>query len=324
MKLSEGLVAATLLDGQGSGREVTPEFVNQWHEGQGLLWLHMDYKEESARRWVREHSGVDPLVAEALLATDTRPRFFEHDGGLFVTLRGVNLNPDADLDDLISIRIWLEKGRILTMRHRRILAVDDMREALKRGDGACSAGDFLARLVMALTQRKSSVLSKLMEQVDTLEDELFVENQLPRDELLSRIRRQVIGLRRYLVSQRDAVHHLQELPSAILDEPQQLQLREEANTLTRYVEDLEQVRERSTIALDEIERQMSKRMNRTLYLLSLVTAIFLPLGFITGLLGINVGGMPGTDYPGAFAVVCAILLICIVGQLLLLRRLRWV
>ncbi len=63
----------------------------------------------------------------------------------------------------------------------------------------------------------------------------------------------------------------------------------------------------------------SEAMNRQMLLLSVVSAIFLPLGFITGLLGINVGGMPGAASPLAFWIV-AVLLVALAGVLLWLFR----
>ena len=65
-------------------------------------------------------------------------------------------------------------------------------------------------------------------------------------------------------------------------------------------------------------------MNKTLYILSIITAIFLPLGLITGLLGINVGGIPGSENPFAFVFVCLMLLAIVAGQVLIFRRIHWV
>lgn len=83
------------------------------------------------------------------------------------------------------------------------------------------------------------------------------------------------------------------------------QLHENQDRLTRYVEDLDAVRERAQIVKDELANALTNKMNRNTYVLSIVAAIFLPLGFLTGLLGINVGGIPGVDNDAAFWVVSA-------------------
>ena len=83
------------------------------------------------------------------------------------------------------------------------------------------------------------------------------------------------------------------------------------------------MRERAQIVKDELSNALSDEMNRNLYQLSLITAIFLPLGFLTGLLGINVGGIPGAETPTAFWIFCGLLSLLVGMQLAMFRRLRW-
>ena len=74
---------------------------------------------------------------------------------------------------------------------------------------------------------------------------------------------------------------------------------------------------------DEIANRLSESMNRTMYALSMVAGVFLPLGFLTGLLGINVGGMPGVDSGSAFWITCALLVLLGIGEVALFRRMKW-
>ena len=83
------------------------------------------------------------------------------------------------------------------------------------------------------------------------------------------------------------------------------------------------MRERAQIVKDELSNALSNEMNRNLYQLSLITAIFLPLGFLTGLLGINVGGIPGAEVPTAFWIFCGLLSLIVGLQLAMFQRLRW-
>ena len=91
----------------------------------------------------------------------------------------------------------------------------------------------------------------------------------------------------------------------------------------RYVEDLDTIRERAQIVKDELSNMLSDRLNKNLYILSVIAAIFLPLGFLTGLLGINIGGVPGSDNPNAFWIFNAGLLVLISLQIWLFRKLKW-
>ena len=99
-------------------------------------------------------------------------------------------------------------------------------------------------------------------------------------------------------------------------------LREEAERIARLVEDIDADRERAAVTQEELSNRLAEETNRTMYVLSLVAAIFLPLGLLTGLLGINVGGIPGTESPWAFTIVTLGLVGLAGGLVVAFRRMR--
>jgi zinc transporter len=101
-------------------------------------------------------------------------------------------------------------------------------------------------------------------------------------------------------------------------------LRETSDRLLRYLEELDAARDRAVVIRDEIANRLSEDMNRTMYALSVVAGIFLPLGMLTGLLGINVGGMPGVESSSAFWVTCILLVVIVAGEIWLFRRMKWI
>ena len=144
--MSDGLIYAFLLDGQGGGRLLSWQEAQSWQPGQGLLWLHFNYTEEDARQWLREGSGLDPLVTDALLAEDTRPRAAALRNGLLLSLRGVNHNPGADPEDMVSIRLWVTEERIISTRRRRSTSI---RSRHSRALCSRSPGKMLRHLLIA-------------------------------------------------------------------------------------------------------------------------------------------------------------------------------
>jgi len=321
--MESGLVAAFVLDGQGTGVELDWQGVRNWNK-KGILWTHLDYKVEESHHWLQEESSLDPLILEALLAEDTRPRCQAYSCGLLVILRGVNLNPGADPDDMISLRVWLEPNRIISIRHRKVMAVDDIRKSVLEGDGPTAVGDFLFRLTRGLAYRIGDVLSQIDDDVDALEDEVLEQGSFEQRSKLSSLRRQVIRIRRYMAPQREVMTRLQAEKTALFSDMDRIRLREVADHITRCVEDLDSAKDRAAVCQEELENRIGAQMNKTLYILSIITAIFLPLGLITGLLGINVGGIPGSENPLAFVFVCLLLLAIVIGQVLIFRRIHWV
>jgi len=159
--------------------------------------------------------------------------------------------------------------------------------------------------------------------VDALEDKvLTAESHLLRTEI-AEIRREAIGLRRYLAPQREAMTRLYSERIDWLDELSRVQLREIADRNTRYIEDLDSARERAAVTQEELMGRLSEQMNNRMYVLSIVAALFLPLGFLTGLLGINVGGIPGTDYQPAFLIFVVLLILVLALQLWILKWKKW-
>ncbi len=318
------LVSAFILDRQGGGEDVTGSNADKLTAQDGLTWLHFFLEADETDDWFEEESGLDPLVVEALLADDTRPRTFSHGDGMLVILRGVNLNPGDDPEQMITVRVWLEPERIITVRRKRIMAADDLRQALRKGDGPSSPGEFIVDLADRLAERMADVLAELDDAVDELEDAILDAKSSSLRTELSNIRRQVIRMRRYLSPQREALTQMQSAKVSWLTDLDRMRIREVADHITRYVEDLDSARDRAAVAQDELENRLGTQMNKTMYMLSIVAAIFLPLGLLTGLLGINVGGIPGTENPYAFALVCIFLVFIAIIEWILFRRMRWV
>ena len=323
MTTDQGLVVAYVLDGQGGGRTVGWDEVRAWKPGDALLWVHLDYSQESARQWMRDESGIDDIIAESLLLSDVRPRSLPTRDGLMVILRGVNLNPGQHPDDMVSLRMWVERDRIITLRRRHLLSIDDLRERIDRGVGPVSSGSFLVDVSDRLVERMSNVIHEVEDTIDRLDEQIATGESRGMRHEIADVRREAILLRRYLAPQRDAMSRLHNEPVEWLDEVQRMRLREIADRTMRYVEDLDSARDRAGVGQEELATRMAEQMNNRMYVLSVVAALFLPLGFVTGLLGVNVAGIPGTEDPGAFIAVCLMMVLLALVQVWFFRRRGW-
>mgnify|MGYP001818176011 FL=1 len=319
----DGLINAILLDGKGGGRLVDWAGVRSWTADQGALWVHLDFTSEAAQKWLEQESGIDPLISEALTADETRPRCAAIGDGLMISLRGVNSNPGADPEDMVSIRLFCTEQRVVSTRRRRLLTIRDLVESFAQGEGPRTTGELVAMLSDRLIERMTSVITELDERIDDLEEKIIAEaGQETRGELLE-LRREVIMLRRYLAPQREAMSRLQAEKVAWLSEHDRLQVREAFDKITRYVEDLDSARDRAGVANEELTNRLAEQMNNRMYVLSLIAGLFLPLGFLTGLLGINVGGIPLAESPWGFVEVVVFLLVIVLIQIVVFRRKRW-
>lgn len=318
-----GLIHAFLFDGSGGGREVGWQEIKEWREEDGILWVHLSITSSEAQDWLYDESGIESVIVDELVDEETRPRSTVFGKGVLLNLRGVNLNPGADYEDMVSFRIWAEKNRLVTTRRRWLKSVLELKEQLLKGVGPESVGQFIIEINERLTSHIEEAVENIEEIVSNLEEQVMVSHEGSLRSQISDVRRESILLRRYLAPQREAISRLQVDSISWLTEKDKRQIHEIANGLIRVVEHLDSLRDRASIAQEELTNTLSAQLNSRMYVLSIITAIFLPLSFFTGLLGINVGGIPGADYKWAFLIVIFLLLLACIGQYFYFRKKHW-
>ena len=321
--MSSGLVHALQLDGQGGATfyENAQALALSGSEG-GLLWLHFDYTDPEAQRWVMEESGLSAVSADALLAPETRPRVTPMHDGLLIYLRGVNHDPSADPEDMIAIRMVVQKHRIISTQKRGLLSVQEMLQQLRKGEGVCSASELVADLVDRLTWYMDDVVERIDADLDALEDQPLTNMRQQRRQI-AETRRRITVLRRYLAPQREVLARLHAEPSGVLAESERMVVREAADRMQRLLEDLDMFRDHSTLAQEALDSQMSDQLSRRMYALAVISGMFLPLTFLTGLFGVNLAGIPGAEHPLGFAGFAGALAVLLVLSGIFLYTRKW-
>jgi zinc transporter len=313
------------LDGPGHGHRLSPSEAPDVLRSDTLGWVHLRAQHPDTPGWIVENlSYLDPTIIDALVAEETRPRVTMVGKGLIVILRGINTIEGEDPEDMVSVRLWIDPHRIVSLSRRRVRAIEDIAGNLAEGQGPRDSAEFLVALVERLTHRIETFWSGVDDEADDLEEAVLDTSAPEIRTQLVELRRRAIILRRYLAPQRDALRGLQGAHPAWLETDDLRQLAEELDALERVVEDADAMRERMALVRDELAGQLSDRLNRNMYLLSILSALFLPLGFLTGLFGINVAGMPGASESHAFWYFCGGLVVVVGLQLAILRKLRWI
>ncbi|MFD2204161.1 zinc transporter ZntB [Kiloniella antarctica] len=311
-------------DGEGGGIPLTGDAISQQLKDDALAWVHLDVNHPDTKEWLRkEISYLDPFIVDSLTAEETRPRITENEGGALIIFRGVNLNEDAAPEDMISIRFWIDSHRIISLQKRQLKSVYDIEAKIKAGKGPKDAGQFISMLASRLIDHMEPVLSELDERVDNAEEMILENADTSIRESIINIRKQAIIFRRYMAPQRDAMGQLRMSDMDWLDNTDKRQIQESYNHIIRYVEDLDAIRERAQIIKDELANILADKLNKNMYVLSVIAAIFLPLGFLTGLLGINVGGIPGGDNVNAFWIFTGMLIVIVLAQITIFKKLKW-
>ena len=285
-----------------------------------MSWVHLNRINPKAADYL---SSVDPLVRDALLQEDTRPRTTQFDDGLLIILRGVNYNEGAQPEDMIAVRIWATKTSVTTLAAWNIRAVNDLDALYREGEGPTTTGAFIAFLTNRLVERISPVILELDDDADSLEERMESDEPSQLAKEASKLRHAILSLRRYLLPQREAVAALLRDSAGLLSDKDSFLLRETVDDLLRINESLDTIRERLHVIYEQLAERRSTAMNDRLFVLAIVSAVFLPLSFFTGLLGVNVGGIPGADSSIAFTLLCGGMLLMAFLLLYIFRRLKW-
>jgi zinc transporter len=310
------------IDPDGKSRRLPPSAEHSDSPGAALLWRHIDGNDAECRKWLETRSGLSKSVIAALEATETRPRATPLRSGALVILRGVNENPDADPEDLVSIRLWVTARTVLSMNFRPLLAISDMEKVVKQRT-VKDAGDFIVELAGVLTRRLDTTLDELSANLGVLEDDVIEERGQHLRRRIGAVRRTAIELRRYISPQRDALLQLANGPFSFFDDSDRTHLAEAAHGVTRIMEEIDSVRDQAAVLSDQLSDLRAETVGQRTLVLSIVAAVFLPLTYITGLIGMNVEGIPFAQRSWAFTGIVAVNLVLGAGILLWLYRRGW-
>jgi len=313
-----------ILDSKGGCESLERDKLEEVFESKdSLIWIHLNYSQTIAKDWIMNTPWLDSIIKKNLLDDDSRPRSITHQNGLFLSLRGVNLNPGSDPEDMVAVRIWATEKCIISSNKRRLISLEDIKESLLSKTGPHSVAAFVTRLIELLAFRAEIVIEELEDTFEELEDNLStIKNEEQRAQI-SDLRRQAIRLKRYFAPQKEALTHLLNDSPSWLAKSDKIHVRESINKFNRYLEELDSIRDRAIVAQEELLGKLSELLNQRMYALTLVATLFLPLGFLTGLFGINVGGIPGAQNQYGFLISSIGIILIAVCMILFLKFKKW-
>lgn len=286
-------------------------------------WIHLDLRHSYAHRWLKGQCGIDPLFIETMSACQVQPQLLRHNAQLLLILKGVNFVPGSPPGDLVSLRIVCDGQRLISCRREPVTAINALRQRILAGQSTYTPGALITQLAEILVDPMDAVVMDLLDRTHAIGHASDRDNTENLVAALAHLRRGMIRIHSHLNRQRRVFAKLGNARLPWLKDPEQRAIRALATTLNEHLSSLAAAQEITEITQDEILQRSSERTERRLFSLTVITAIFLPLTFITGLLGVNLAGIPDANDPLSFFILC-LLLGGIVGlQLWYLRRKHW-
>lgn len=324
------LLIGRVLDGKGGARRITWRLAQGWqpaaeHE---VLWLHIDRTQPGVAEWLESELGMPQPTAELLTSDANRPRAFRDGQTLVATLRGINFNPGAAPEDMVSLQLWSDGQRVVTLRRHPQQTPTDVMEEIDAGRGPRDAGALVTSFAEHLVHRMNRVIVDVNDEIDRLEA-LNLEAG-DKEDLLSEvtaIRRSSLALQRHMGPQHVALEAISRDAPDWFEPHDRREIGETIALLRRYLDDIDISKESAVMLMDELRSRALARSEKTNRRLTLVATVFLPLSFFVGLFGINVGGMPFADIPGhpsGFWIIAGLCVVIGALTVWLFRRWHWI
>jgi zinc transporter len=272
----------------------------------GFLWLHFNLAHTGARPWLAAHAALSDeffaVVDDGLHST----RLERTEQSLIAVINDVHFDFSFEPSDISTLWINVTQGLVVTARRQPLRSVDRLRAAVKDGAPLRSAAELLEHLLRAQADVLVDIVRSTTARIDDIEDQLLANRLQPKRARLGALRRLLVRLQRLLAPEPAALFRLLQHPPRWMTELDVQELRQASEEFSVVLHDMASLQERIKLLQEEIAAQVNEDNNRSLFVLTIVTVLALPINIIAGLLGMNVGGVPLAQHAHGFWIVVGI------------------
>ncbi|MBL8362030.1 MAG: transporter [Rubrivivax sp.] len=277
-------------DARPGGSEATP----------GFMWLHLNLSHAGAENWLRAHGGLPDEFFEALQDVSRSTRIERLDDALFAVINDVTFDFTFDASDVATLWLYVQADRVVSARARPLRAVDRLRTAIRRGDTLGSSIELLDHLLRDQADELQRIVRRAADRLDDIEDEVLAGHHVRHTIELARLRRLMVRLRRLLAPEPSALQRTLAKPPKWVPDDGLQDLMRASEEFALVLRDVGALQERIKLMQDEAATRVQEENSRSLYMLTMVTVLALPINLVAGLMGMNVGGVPFGEQPHGF------------------------
>lgn len=307
-----GLICGYLVDPHAGALAIEADAAARWLRTRDpasdghFLWLHFNLAHTRAVPWMQTHADVSENFFEMLNDSSHSTRIERDEQALVAVINDVHFDFSFEPSDISTL--WIHAGRdlVITARRRPLRSVDKLREAVRSGQGLRSSVELLEHLLRAQADVLVEIVREATARVDRIEDQLLSNRLDGKRARLGSLRRVLVRLQRLLAPEPAALFRLLQHPPAWVADHDAQELRQCSEEFSVVLRDMTTVQERIKLLQEEIAAQVNEGNNRSLFVLTVVTVLALPINIMAGLLGMNVGGVPLATHPHGFWVIVAV------------------
>ncbi|MDT9000583.1 transporter [Paucibacter sp. APW11] len=277
--------------------------------GNGFVWLHFNLAHAGALSWLHRHSELSEDFYQAL-REGSRSTRISRDGAaaLQAVINDVTFDFSFDPEDVATLWLHLSERLVISARHHPLRSVDRLRAAVKRGDALPTPVALLEHLLSDQADELQHIVRSASDRIDDIEDEILARRQASHSAELARLRRLSVRLQRLLAPEPGALLRVMANPPGWVGAEDKERLRRVNEEFAVVLRDIASLQERIKLLQEEASAQVAEQNNRSLFILTMVTVMALPINLVAGLLGMNVGGIPLNEHPHGFWLVLLLIL----------------
>ncbi len=312
-----GLICGYLFEPGRSPRPLLLPEAAEWLESQQadtgsptsgpFAWLHFDLSNSAAEAGMRSVPTLAPAFFEALREGSRSTRIEDADEHLIAVVNDVAYEFSFDPSEIATLWMAVNPFVVLSARSHPLKSIDRLREAVKRGHRIESPVALLNHLLRDQADVLVRIVREATVQVDEVEDTLQRGQLQRRRAQLGKLRRVLVRLQRLLAPEPGAMFRLLREPPPWIAAHDVEEIRQATEEFSLVLRDLSALQERIRLLQEEIAAQVGEQTNRSLFTLTVITVLGLPINICTGLFGMNVGGIPFADAPHGFAIILVLL-----------------
>lgn len=315
-----GLICAYLFTGQEAGKALRSDEVLQYlDQAQNLapnhfIWLHFNLANASTEKWLREHSQSPEEFYESLHQGSRSTRIEHADQHLIAVVNDVLHDFSFDPSEIATLWLNVSRNMMISARRKPLKSVDHLRNAVNAGEIFHSPMELLTHLLRDQADVLTGIVRDATTRIDEVEDHLLAERLSRKRANLGELRRLLVRLQRLLAPEPAALFRLLQKPPAWMADKDVHELRQSTEEFSVVLSDMASLQERIKLLQEEIAAHVGEQNNRSLFVLTIVTVLALPINITAGLMGMNVGGIPwAQDENGFWIVVVLVSLITAIG-----------
>ncbi|MES2128795.1 MAG: transporter [Pseudomonadota bacterium] len=280
-----------------------------WMEARGageFIWLHFNLSNTGSEKWLKAHAGLAEEFFETLHQGSRSTRIELADDNLIAVVNDVLHNFSFDPSEISTLWTNVSHDVVISARRKPLQSIERLRQAVKNGEPIRSSVELLVHLLRDQADVLVNIVRSAVDKVDAIEDTLLAGRLVHKREDLGALRRVLVRLRRLLAPEPAALFRLLQRPPSWVADVDAQDLRQSTEEFSVVLNDMAALQERIKLLQEELAARVNEENSQSLFVLTIVTVLALPINIIAGLFGMNVGGVPLNQHPDGFWLVVGI------------------